>query len=275
MKAQGLGCLLLSLALLPCSSAQTAPAESLTADQLAQKALEGDLDVFQSLKSYTFTKRLVVEVLDKKGDQKDRDERTYQYSPCDGLTCIKLLSVNGAAPTPKQLKDHDKVMKKELERQRKLTPADKQKESDEALFLSSDFLKIYTFTLGPATALTGDAAYVVDFAPHEQKVKLANKDNKVLSKMAGRMWLSKEQRVLSSEMHTVKSIKVWGGFAGSINNLQARLDYVRDAAGVYLPRRSETLIELRILVAKARWRFTEEYSDFIPPPAAAAAAKPD
>lgn len=277
MKALGLAVLMCAI-LLPCA-AQEQPAvlaaPTLTPDQMAEKALQGDIDILKLLKTYTFTKRVLVEIMDNKGKERDRDERVYQLYPCGGLICSKVLSINGAPPKPKDLKEHEKNMKKDLERQRKLTAADKQKEEDEALFLSGDFLKIYTFTPAAPDAAIPDAAHVLAFTPHDQKVKLANKDNKVLSKMAGRMWLDRDMHVLSSEMHTIKSIKVWGGFAGAINNLQAKIDYVRDPSGIYLPRKVETNLELRILMSKGRWRITEEYSDFIAPAATAAAAKPD
>jgi hypothetical protein len=252
-------------------TAQEAPAPA--ASELVRKALADQQHVVDLLEKYTYRKHIVSETTDMKDRVTAHEERIYSYAPCDGKTCITLESVNGKPPTPKELKEHEKLMKKEWEKQAKKTAEDRRKEDDDDLFLSKDFLKVYDFAAGEAELHQGTASRVFNFTPKSETVELANKDNKVLTKLAGRLWIAEvDGKIVAAEMHMVKPIKVWGGFAGAINNMTVQQEYTAAASGMYLPKKNAIAMELRILFSKAKLRVTEEYSEFKTP--AAGGGKP-
>jgi hypothetical protein len=238
------------------------------ASETVRQALSSQDHMVDLLEKYTYRKHIISETTDMKGRVTGHEERVYSYAPCDGKTCITLESVDGKPPTPKQLKEHEKMMKKEWERQAKKTAEDRKKEDDEDLFLSKDFLAVYDFASGGSELHEGTAAEIFSFTPKDEKVQLTSNNNKVLSKLAGRLWIADvDHKIVAAEMHMVKPIKVWGGFAGAINAMTVQQEYVPDAAGMYLPKKNAIEMELRILFSKARLKLTEEYSEFKAPAA--------
>ncbi len=265
----------LVLFLLLCSSlvlrAQQAPANS--ANDVVRKALAEQIRVSELLKKYSYRKHMVQETSDMKGNVTAHEERVYAFAPCGEHTCITLESVDGRAPKPKEVKEHEKMVKKMWEQEAKKTAADKKKEEDDDLFLSQDFLAVYDFAPGDSELHQGTAARIFTFTPKPQDVKLADKDNKILTKVAGRLWIADvDQKIIAAEMHMVKPIKVWGGFLGAINNMNTQQEYIADDDGTYLPKTSTIEVELRIMFSKGKLKMTEEYLDYkIPAPAAATA----
>lgn len=263
-----------------CAAAQQPPAPpapsappKVDPTAMVRNALRDQERMVDLLEKYSYSKRNVAQFYDKKGKVTSRAERVYSFAPCDGRQCITLVSVDARAPKPKELKEHEKDMKKMREQEAKKTAAEKQKEADEDLFLSKDFLAVYDFSDAGTDLYNGTAVQVVAFKPKEQKVELADKDNKVLTKMEGRLWITEvDQQILASEMHMVKPIKVWGGFAGAINQMTVQQEYIRES-GMYLPKKSMVEMELRIMFSKGRMTRSEEYFDFkSPAPAAATTA---
>ena len=269
---------LTSLLVAGCAWAQTKPAETTPATKsdptpMVQHALTDQVRMTDLLEKYSYSKRIISEDLTMKDKVTEHYERVYSYAPCNGKQCITLVSVDNRPPKEKELKEHEKQVKKLWEQQAKKTAAEKQKEEDEDLFLSKDFLAVYNFSDGGTDLYKGTAVQVVAFQPKEDKVQLANKDNKVLTKMAGRLWIAEvDQQIVATEMHMVKPIKVWGGFAGAINNMTALQEYIRQD-GMYLPKKNAIEMELRILFSKGKLRVTEEYFDFKAPAPAVAATR--
>jgi hypothetical protein len=252
---------LLSASLL--SPGQDKPPRS--AGEVARAALADQQRVLDGLKKYTYTKHIVSEQTNMKGKRIGRAERVYRYAPCGERTCITLVSVDGAAPKPKELKQHEKDMQKEWARQAKMTAAERQQEEDEDTFLSRDFLAVYEFAGQPGEPYNSKPARVISFSPTAEKVQFADKDNKILTRMAGRFWVEEgADTIIAAEMHMVKPIKVWGGFAGAINGMTVHTQYVFEQ-GMYLPLRNEVEIDLRIMLAKTKLKITEEYAGFQAP----------
>ncbi len=268
-KQQSRLALCLPFLLLPLAAQET-PAPP--PDEVVRHALADQQRVVDLLAKYTYTKHVVSESSNEKGKVTAHQERVFNYAPCDAKTCITLVSVNGAPPKPKELKEHQKAVEKEWEKQAKKSAEDRKKEEDDDLFLSKDFLAVYDFSSSGTELHEGTATQVVAFAPKQETVELADKTNKILTKMAGRLWIAEvDRKIVATEMHMVKPIKVWGGFAGAINNMTAQQEYFVDANGMYLPKKSAMEMELRIMLSKGRLKVVEEYSDI--KLAAAVAAK--
>lgn len=219
--------------------------------------------VFQSLDGYSFTKHVTMEQLNPKGKSLDKDDRAYEFTPRpDGKTDVRLLAVKGAPPTSKELKQHEKEMHKELSKSDRQREEEKKKAQDENTFISEDFLQIYDFKLAGREAWNGVPAFRIEFTPKSEIAPLKVKSDKLLGHSAGNLWVNQASfRILATEMHTVESIKVWGGFAGAINSLVTRTEYFGDA-GPYLPKLNTAELEMRVLLAKTKIVYNEEYSNF-------------
>ncbi len=228
--------LCLPFLLLPLAAQET-PAPK--PDESVRHALADQQRVIDLLEKYTYTKHVVSESSNAKGKVTDHHERVFNYAPCEAKTCITLVSVNGAPPKPKELKEHEKAVQKQWEKQAKKSAEDRQKEEDDDLFLSKDFLAVYDSSSSGTEFHEGTATEVVAFTPKQETVSLADKTNKILTKMAERLWIAEvDRKIVATEMHMVKPIKVWGGFAGAINNMTAQQEYFVDANGMYLPKKS-------------------------------------
>lgn len=261
----------LVLWLTPAAAEQpAAQAAALTPQELVRIALADQVRVDDLLRKYSYSKHVVSEVRNPKGKVTARAERIYHYRPCDGKRCVDLVSVNGAPPTQKELREHNERIRKMWEQEAKKTAREKQSEEDEDLFLSRDMLAIYDFAMAANESYQGRLARVVTFTPRDEKVQLADKSNKILTRMAGRMWLAEEEpRILGQEMRMVKPIKVWAGLAGGINSMTVQQEYVVDA-GMYLPKKNVVVAEYRTLMDRGKLTVIEEYSGYTAPPPAAA-----
>lgn len=232
-------------------------------DELVRRALANQHSMNELLSKYSYAKRIVSVSSNAHGKVTAREDRVYNYAPCGTKTCIALVSVNGAPPKPKELKEHEKAVQKEQEKEAKKSAADRKKEEDEDLFLNKDFLTVYDFSSPGTELLKGTASVVVEFAPKPETVALAAKSDKILTKLAGRMWIAEvDGKIVATEMHMVKPIKVWGGFAGAIKNMVVQQEYLVDAEGTYLPKKNAMEMELRVLLNTMQLSIVEEYSDF-------------
>src|SRR5215471_14921480 len=112
-------------------AAQETPAPP--ADDVVRRALTDQQRVIDLLDKYTYTKHVISESTDGKGKVTGHQERVLNYVPCEDMTCITLVSVNGAPPKSRELKEHQKAVEKEWEKKAKKSAEDRQKEEDDDL----------------------------------------------------------------------------------------------------------------------------------------------
>lgn len=252
------------LAFLACAAlAQEAP--PLTDEQILSRSLaelKSSL-VTPQLEHYSFTKRISVENHDKNGKILGHDEREYEFVPRpDGRFDVRLLSVKGAAPTEKELKQHEQVMRKELAKSEAKVAEEKRKAEEENTMLSRDFLDYFDFKYAGREGWGGGPAYRIEFTPKPESAQLKEKKERILRNLGGHMWVRPgSYRILGTEMHTLKNIKVWGGISG-VDNLVTRMEYFQDAGGSYLLKLDSAQWELRVGFSKFRFSRKEEYSSY-------------
>jgi hypothetical protein len=250
--------------------AWTAPAQeppTVTDEQILTRSLAElkNSQVFTAMDQFSFTSHVTQDQYNKNGKSLFHDDRVYEYTPrADGKTDIRLVLVKGSPPSEKELKQHEKEMRKMLSRSDQKVAEDKRKSQEEDTLLSQDFLIVYDFKLAGREEWKNVPAFLIEFTPKTEKAQVKLKSDKLLYKMAGRMWVSQNgYRILATEMHTLEGgIKVWGGFAGAINRLVVRTEYSADTSGSYLPQLNSVEMDLRILLAKQSLTAKEEFSNF-------------
>ena len=255
----------------PRALAQEPP--TLTDDQILSRSLAElkNSQVFQQLDQYSFTKRISVEGHDKNGKILNHDEREYEFVPRpDGRYDVRLLSVKGAPPTEKELKQHEEAMRKEFAKSDAEVAEEKKKAQEENTMLSQDFLEYFDFKFTGREEWGGDPTYRIEFTPKSESAQLKEKKERILQNMGGQMWVHPgSYRILATEMHTLHNVKVWGGISG-VDNLVSHVEYVQDADGNYLLKLDSAQWEIRVGFNKLRFLRKEEYSDYHKPEAKSA-----
>ena len=243
--------------------AQEAP--SLTDEQILSRSMAElkNSQVPQQLDQHSFTERISVENYDKNGKIINHDEREYEFVPRpDGRYDVRLLSVKGAPPSDKELKQHEQAMRKEFAKSDAEVVEQKKKFQEENTMLSRDFLECFDFKFAGRQEWGGDSAYRIDFVPKPGSAQPKEKKERILQKMGGQMWVHPGSfRILATEMHTLENIRIWGGISG-VDNLVSRMEYIQDADGSYLLKLDSVQWETRVGLSKFRFSKKEEYSDY-------------
>jgi len=235
-----------------------------TEDQTFARCLAEFKVVRTSLTAYSFTKHITAERHEKNGKVAHHEEREYGYVPRpDGRFDIRLLTVNGAPPTEKELKEHEKQMNKEFSKSPEQVAEDKKKAEEEDTSISEDFFDYFDFKPAGRDQWNGKAAFLLDFSPKAEIAELKDKNKKLLRSMAGRAWVSEgEFRLLCVEMHNVKSVKIWGGLSG-VDHFSVRTEYIPAASGPYLPKSETSQWGLHVGFSNlGTFSRAEEYSNF-------------
>ena len=244
--------------------AQEPPA--LTDDQILVRCLAElkNALVPQELEHYSFTKRVTAESLDKNGNIKHQSQAEFELVPRpDGRVVMRLLSVNGAPPSEKELRQVEKQTSKELAMSDEEFEKEKRKARESNTMLSGEFLQEFDFKYAGRENWTGTPAFRIEFAPKPKGAQPQADEGKILRKMAGQLWVSQSSfRILATEMHNIETVKIWLGYSG-IDHIVDRVEYLPATDGPYLPKVDSVQWEQRIgLMNRFRFSRKEEYSNF-------------
>ena len=237
----------------------------LTDEQILSRSLTElkELEGSRQLDQYNFTKRISAENYDKNGKMTSHDEREYEFvRRPDGRYDVRLLSVKGAPPSEKELKQHDQAMRKELSKSLEQFAEEKKKAQEDDLMMSRDFLEYFDFKVSGREEWNGIPTFVIEFMPKADLSHLKEKRDRILRNMTGHMWVKQTNfRILATEMHSMKGIKVWGGISG-IDHLISRMEYFQDADGIYLPSMDSAQWEIRVMLTRLGFSRKVELSKF-------------
>jgi hypothetical protein len=108
----------------------------------------------------------------------------------------------------------------------------------------------------------GRPAILMEFTPLPGKRDL--KGDVFLRQMAGRLWVDEAERVVvRAEIHSTGSIKVAFGLGASIAAVELFSEFTRVEDGVWLPRRTQSLVQGRVMLLKGiHERTTGTYSRY-------------
>lgn len=252
---------LVSLALLLASSggfaSPTAPLP--TVDEIVKRALErGETEIENEQlfkERYYFVRSRHTEIRNSKGDIKKQKIRISTNAPIAALV-TNMTAGASAKPefhSPKQAaaaraKGSDDLSGKQDKR--------------EHLQFGKELVKRYDFTIVGREVTNGTSLLVVDFAPKNEKLPEKDLRDKVVNRMAGRLWLDeREYAVKRCTMRLTRSLKIIGGLVGEAHKFNFMFERERTEDGLWYIAESKWHLEGRQVVVYREADYQEKRTE--------------
>jgi hypothetical protein len=225
--------------------------------QLFRVVADKDLENDKRLRNYTYIEHEVQTKLDRNGQAKLSEERTYEILEIYGEQTQRLIEKDDKPlPEKEAAKEEEKLQKiidkrkNESAEDRKKREEKEEKEREEDREFVRDVADAYNFTLVGTETLNGRDAWVIDAEPRPDFVPHA-KDAKYLSKFRGRVWIDKSDLQLAKmEMECLQTIS-WGVFLARIyKGAHFTLEQTRVNDEVWLPLHFTARVDVRLALLK-------------------------
>jgi hypothetical protein len=193
----GLACALF----MACAWAQeTSPQPAPPADpkEIVRRSVEVDHHNFERARKYTCTQRQVIKQLDKHGNVKSTEIKTYDINFYFGELYSKLVQIDDKPLSDKEQKKEDEKLekflakhRKESEDEREKKVARQEKERQEGRAFERDVVNAYDFHLVGDDKVSGEDTWVIDATPRPD-FKPTQPHADILKKIKGRIWIEKK-----------------------------------------------------------------------------------
>jgi hypothetical protein len=167
--------------------------------QLIRTVADKDIENDKKLKNYTYVQIGVEQKLDKQGNIKSTESKTYEVLEIDGEQVQRLVAKDGKPLSDNEAaKEEEKIQKivdkakNESDEDRRKRKEKQDKEVEQGREFEKEVADAYNFTLRGIEPLNGRDAYVIDAEPRpgfQPHVKDAN----MLPKFRFRAWIDKDE----------------------------------------------------------------------------------
>ena len=166
--------------------------------EIVRRAVEGDHHNFERAQKYTCVQRQVVKELDKHGNVKSTEIKTYDVNYYFGEFYPKLIQVDDKPLSEKEQKKEDEKLEKFLDKRRHESEEDRQKrlekakkEREESRAFVRDVVNAYDFRMVGDDKVSGADTWVVEAIPRAD-FKPTQPHADMLKKIKGRIWIEKK-----------------------------------------------------------------------------------
>ena len=253
----------------PAAAAENSPRPDLTPDasgKLSQQQMQQlfrvvaakDIENDKLQRNYTYTERQVESKLDKSGQTKSSEVKTYEILEIYGEQVQRLTAKNDKPLDEKDAsKEEDKIQKiidkrkneSDDERRKREEKEEKQREDDRKF--TKEVADAYDFKLVGTETVNGRQAWVIDgeprpgFQPHM-------KESKFLPKFHGRVWIDQNDLQLAKmDIECLDTIS-WGLFLARFHKgSRFMLEQTRVNDEVWLPRQLAVKVDARLALLKS------------------------
>ena len=181
------------------SSNQQSEALPPTADprEIVRRSIEIDHRTLELARNYTCQNRQVIHYLDKHGQVKSTEIKTFDINFYFGEEYARLIQENDKPLSNEAQKKEDEKLEKFLKKYRDESPDDREKrldkekkEREEGRAFLRDVVNAYDFRLVGEEAVDGVESYVIDATPRPD-FKPTQPHAGMLKKIKGRLWIEK------------------------------------------------------------------------------------
>jgi hypothetical protein len=221
--------------------------------EIVRRALDVDQTDFDLTRNYTFERREEVKVMDKRGDLKKHEINTYDLIFLYGQPWSRHIRKDDKPLTDheerKEAEKLDKLVaerqnESEEERQKRLAKQEKERQEERAFV--RDIINAYDFRIVGDDQVDGHDAYVVEATPR-MDFHPTQPHAEVLSKLRGRIWISKEDYGCVKLQAEILDTISWGLFLLRIHKgTEFRLEQTRVNDEVWLPRQMSLNASARV-----------------------------
>lgn len=256
----------LGLVLLPLLGFSNPEASLPNVDEVVKRAVErGKLEDENDQKfkqQYYFVRHRKTEIRNAAGDIKKSKIRISTNAPVavaaapepTVLTDLTTLNQSAQAQSPKELPR--KLNKNQIE-------------------LNLEMIKRFDFKLVGRVQTNGYSMLVVDFAPKKTKLPERGLQDRVVNRVAGRIWLDERDFAIKKcALNLIESISILGGLVGEAQKFHYGFERERTDDGLWYVRESSWHLEGREVVVHREADYHEERTEvrkLVPAPGAAAA----
>jgi hypothetical protein len=233
---------------------------SLTTEQirdLIQKVAANDMENDKKQRDYTYIERDVENSLDKKGNTKSTETKTYEVLNIYGEQVQRLIEKNDKPISEKEAAKEEEKIQKMIHKRQSESEAERQKrrereakDREEGRQFEREIVDAFNFALLGTELVGGREAWAISaeprpgFVPH---MKYAN----YLPKFHGRIWIDKADLQLSKMDVEALDTVSWGLFLARIHKgSHFLIEQTRVNDEVWLPRQVDFKIDLRLALLK-------------------------
>ncbi len=166
--------------------------------EIVRRSVEVDHHNFERAQKYTCTQRQVVKQLDKHGNVKSTEIKTYDINFYFGEFYPRLVQIDDKPLSEKEQKKEDEKLQKFLDKRRKESGEEQQKrrekqekERQEGRAFVRDVVNAYDFRLVGNDQVSGEDTWVIEATPRKD-FKPTQPHADILKKIKGRIWIEKK-----------------------------------------------------------------------------------
>jgi hypothetical protein len=225
----------------PCSLGCEPSPDPVELLKLSIKAMERQDSL---LADYCYMKTVVMEHLDRELSVKKREERLVEVTSIPrGPDVEVLVAVNG-----KPISEKERGKREAEQRQRQSGGAVQPR------LRAEDLISQFDWSFGGGENVNGRLARVLCFAPRPGAVYQGKDPNaeKLLKKVAGRVWLDDEESVIARvEFRSTGPVKSMGGVFWTVRSFAVREERKRLEGGVWIDSGGEYFVDATALLVKS------------------------
>ncbi len=166
--------------------------------EIVRSAVEVDHHNFEKAQKYTCTQREVIKQVDKHGEVKSTEIKTYDLNFYFGEFYSRLVQINDKPLSEKEQKKEDEKLEKFLSKRRNEDEEDREKraakdrkEREESRAFARDVVNAYDFRLVGEERVAGEDTWIIEGTPRPD-FKPTQPHADILKKIKGRMWIEKK-----------------------------------------------------------------------------------
>ncbi len=189
---------LLTVCALALSALAQQPAAGLDPKEIVRRSVETDHRTLELARNYTCMNRQVIHHLDKHGQVKSTEIKTFDINFYYGEEYFRLVQIDDKPLTDKEQKKEDEKLEKFLVRLRNESDAEREqrlekerKEREEGRAFLRDVVNAYDFRLLGEEIVDGAESYVIEATPRPD-FRPTQKHADILKKLKGKLWIEKK-----------------------------------------------------------------------------------
>ena len=166
--------------------------------EIVRRSIEKDHHNFERAQKYTCTQRQVIRHLDKHGNVKSTEIKTYDINFYFGEFYSRLVQMDDKPLNAKDQAREDEKLEKFLAKRRKESEEDREKrvakqekERQEGRAFERDVINAYDFRMVGDGQVSGEDAWVIEATPRPD-FKPTQPHADILKKIKGRIWIEKQ-----------------------------------------------------------------------------------
>ena len=128
--------------------------------------------------------------------------------------------------------------------------------------VNTNLIQRYDFSVVGRERVRDRECWVLDFRPHAGELPVERLIDRVLNLLRGRVWISvADDEIVRAEVRTEGTLRLWGGFLGSLESFRLHLEREPSEFGPWYNRHAEVTVRARKLFTSIHARLREIGSD--------------